>query len=327
MMDNAKTASAVANKFLSGSDTLTAESYGIINAYVDEILDVWQGEVDKGQIMGLFREESQTQDLYKVKMKNRPNITIPLSRDTDDLRFATGTDGFSHEFRMYQYRLAVKAERRLLEVDNVGAVTDRFDWLIEGADRTFRNAAMDVFARAVKPTNAPFLCPDGMYMIDSDRPNPDPRVPKWSNELVDMDITDEALFAMVLAAKNQIGPNGERLNLKIKKFLIPQEYDQVAWVLSNSPKKINSTANDANWSNGRFTFEVFDDGPSATIFAVLDDTKGKKNGLQFRWGEKPNLKDLSFVDPDIMGKRIRFRFGTGCLDPRYVWLGAVLNAL
>lgn len=326
-MDITKTASAVANKFLSGSDTLTAENYGIINAYMDEILDTWQGEVDKGQIMGLFREESQKHDLYKVKMKDRPNLTIPLSRDLDDLRFASGTDGFSHEFRMYQYRLAVKAERRLLETDDVGAVTDRYDWLIEGADRTFKNAAMDVFARAVKPTNAPFLCPDGMYLIDSGRPNPSPLVPNWSNELADMDITNEALFAMVLAAKNQTSSNGEKLNLKIKKFLIPQAYEVVAWTLSNSSKIVNSVKNDANWSNGRFTFEVFDDGPSAAIFAVLDDTKGKKNGLQFRWGEKPNLLDINFPNPDVIGKRIRFRFGIGSLDPRYVWLGAVLNAL
>lgn len=326
-MDITKTASAVAQKHLSGSDTLVPESYGIINAYVDEILDVWQGEVQTAQLMSLFRDETQKHDLFKVQMKNRPNVTIPLSRDGDDLSFVTGTDGFSHEFRMYQYRAGVKAERRLLETDDVGAVTDRFDWLIEGSDRTTRNAMSDVFERAVKPTNAPFLCPDGMYLIDSDRPNPDPRVPNWSNELSDMDITDEALFAIVIRAKDQIGPNGEKLNLKVKKFLIPQAYEQVAWVLSNSAKKVTSTANDANWSNGRFTFEVFDEGPSNAIFALLDDTKGKKNGLQFRWGEKPNLKDINFENPDIIGKRIRFRFGMGSLDPRYVWLGGILNAL
>lgn len=327
-MDITKTASAVSQKHLTGSDTLIQESYGIINAYVDKIMDDWQGEIMKDQLMGLFREESQKHDIFKVKMKNRPNHTAPLSRDADDLTFVTGTDGFSYEFFMYQYRLAVKAERRLLEVDDVGAVKDRFMWLMEAADRTQRNALKDVFARAVAPTNAPFLCPDGMYLIDADRPNPDPKVPNWSNELATMDITDEALFNIVLRAKNQISPNGEKLNLKVKKFLIPQEFERVAWVLSNSGQKVGSTANDANWSNGRFTFEVFDEGPDNTIFALLDDTKSEKNGLQIRWGEKPNLKDVEFGgNPDIFGKRIRFRFGLGSLDPRYVWMGGLLNAL
>ena len=326
-MDITKTASAVGKKFNTGSDTLVPENYAIINAYVDQILEDWQGEIMKDQLMGLFREESQVQDIYKVISKNRPNEVAPLNRDGQEMKFITGTDGFPYEFRTYQYRLAVKAARRLLEVDNVGAVTDRFEWLMEASDRTMRNALADVFARAVKPTNAPFLCPDGMYLIDSDRPNPDPKVPDWSNELADMDITDEALFNVVLRAKNQISPNGEKLNLKVKKFLIPQEYEQVAWVLTNSGQKVGSTANDANWSNGRFTFEVFDEGPSDAIFALLDDPKGKKNGLQIRWGEKPNLKDLGSIDPDILGKRIRFRFGLGSLDPRYTWMGAKLNAL
>ena len=326
-MDITKTASAVSKKYLTGSDTLIPEAYGIINAYVDQIMEDWQGEIMKAQLMGLFREENQKHDIYKVKMKNRPNNTAPLSRDADNLTYITGTDGFDYEFATYQYRLAVKAERRLLDVDDVGAVTERFDWLMEAADRTQRNAFRDVFARAVKPTNAPFLCPDGMYLIDSDRPNPDPKVPSWSNELADMDITDEALFNIVIRAKDQISPNGEKLNLKVKKFLIPQEYERVAWILTNSAQKLNSTANDANWSNGRFTFEVFDEGPDATIFALLDDPKGKKNGLQIRWGEKPNLADIDFENPDILGKRIRFRFGLGSLDPRYVWMGGVLNAL
>ena len=52
----------------------------------------------------------------------------------------------------------------------------------------------------------------------------------------------------------------------------------------------------------------------------------RDNGLEIRWAVRPNVADINFEDPDVIGKRLRFRFGIGCLDPRKMFRGGLLNA-
>lgn len=327
-MDITKTASAVAKLGITGSDTLTQETFvNLINAYVDEVMEQTYGMVEDEQLMGLFLIKDQAQDLYKIKTKNRPSGTVPLSRDGDDLTFMTAGEGFPYEFRTYGYRLAIKHERKLEEVDDVGAITEQYDWLMDASKRTLKLAMADVFNRAVTPSNAPFLCPDGMYLIDSNRPNPDPKVPNWSNEEASSAITEEALFTAYSNAWAQTDAKGDPLRQDIKKILIPQSAERIMWTLLKTDKKVGSANNDANWAAGRFQFEVLKELTSSSIFYLVGDPKSKDNGLQFRFRRRPELADINFENPDIMGKRIRFSFGMGSLDPRYVWRGGPVTGL
>jgi hypothetical protein len=328
-MDINQSASAKTALQTSGSDILVKEQFAnTIHAYVDELFDVWFGEAGNAQLEGLFRSVDQKFPTYTMQSKVRPSGTVPLRRDADDLAFIEPQEGFGYTFQTYMYGQAVKHERELQEIDDVGAITDRYEWLMENSKRTLKNALADVFNRAVAPTNAPFLCLDGMYMIDSARPNPDPKAPAWSNEEATGDVTATALFTASVNAHNTIGPNGDYIRQKIKKILLPIAYDKTAWTLLNTDRAVGSANNDANWaSGGRFNYEVLDDLTSRSIFYLLDDAKSKKNGLQIRWRVRPGLADINFENPDVMGKRIRFGFGLGCLDPRYVWRGGALNAL
>jgi hypothetical protein len=164
-----------------------------------------------------------------------------------------------------------------------------------------------------------------MYLIDSDRPNPDPKVPTWGNEEATGAISADLLFQAQLNANNTVGPNGDKLRLKIQKILIPQEKEVELWTLTNSQNIVGSNDNDANWAKARFTYEVVDELDDGNIYYLLTEPKDKKNGLQIRWRIRPNLSDINFENPDIMGKRIRFDFGLGCLDPRYTWRGGKLS--
>jgi len=327
-MDITKSASAVSQLGITGSDTLSQEDFiNLINGYVDEVMEQTYGTVESEQLMGLFRVNDQKQDLYKIKTKNRPGGVVPLSRDGDDLTFMTAGEGFPYEFSMYQYRLGIKHERKLEEVDDIGAITSQYDWLMDTSKRTMKLAQADVFNRAVTPTNAPFLCPDGMYLIDSARPNPDPKVPDWSNEEASSAITEEAFFTAHSNAWAMTDAKGDPLRQKILKLLIPQSAERLVWKLLKTDKKLNSANNDANWAAGRFEFEVLEDLTSDSIFYLVGDPKSKDNGLQFRFQNRPSLADINFENPDIMGKRIRFSFGIGSLDPRYVWRGGPLTGL
>ena len=328
MANFTQTASAATQKQRTGSDLQTQEQYAnLINARVDEILDQTFGEPGSTQLDGLFVMKDQKYDTHLVRTKTRPTGTMPLNRDADSLPFIDGQEGFDYTFRTYNYRQAVKHERRLQEVDDIGIITEQYSWLMDNAKRTLKWAQVDVLNRALGTSGAPFLCLDGMYLLDSARPNPDPRVANWSSLESTADITADALFTAQLNANNTAGPNGDPLRLKIKKILIPQAYEKVFWTLTNSQNIVSSANNDANWARGRFEYEVLDDLSSNIIFYLLDDPKSEKNGLQMRWTNRPSLADIDFENPDIMGKRLRMTFGIGCLDPRNVWRGGALNAL
>ena len=328
-MDINQSASAKLPLQRTGSDTLTPEQFAnTINSKADQMLDLWVGEIDSMQLKGLFKEASQRQQTFDVQTKVRPNHTVPLRRDGDDnIFYFDAGEGWDYRFRTYTYAAGVKYERTLMEVDDVGAITDKYMWLMEGADRTVKHALADVINRSIKPTSAPVLCLDGMYLIDADRPNPDPKAPSWSNQEEDSDITEDTVFNAETNAFNTVGPNGEKLRLKIKKILIPQAYKRVAWVLANSNQVVGNANNDANWGVGNHPVEVMDDMTTNQIMYLLDDPQSEKNGLELRWRQRPGLADINFENPDVMGKRIRMDFGLGCLDPRYVWRGGLLNAL
>ena len=166
-----------------------------------------------------------------------------------------------------------------------------------------------------------------MYLIDSDRPNPDPRAPTWSNEEATGALTEEMLFDAQLNAQLMRAHNGDLMPLTIRKFLIPPSYERVAWRLRETMGTVGVLINDANWAKGRINYETVPEFTVNNIFFVLDDCKSKKNGLQFRWAVRPNIADINFVDPDVIGKRLRARFGIGSLDPRACWRGAALAAL
>jgi len=326
-MDITQSASAKSPLYTTGSDTLTQEQFDLlINSTADEIKDQFFGEAGSSQLEGLFLSSDQRFDSHTIQTKTRPNTTVPLSRDADDLKFIEAGQGFGYTFNTYNYRAAVKHERRLAEVDDVSAITQQYEWLMEAASRTLKNALADAINRnGILGSDAPFLCLDGMYMIDSARPNPDPKAPAWSNLEAAGGITADTLFLATLNANNTIGPNGDKLRQKITKILIPQEQEKVLWTLTNSQNIVGSADNDSNWAGARFNYEVIDEMLDDQILYQMTDAKDKKNGLELRWSNRPSLADLDFVNPDVMGKRVRFTFGLGCMDPRYTWRGGKLS--
>jgi len=276
----------------------------------------------------MFREVMQKFETVTVQGKLYPGGTAPINRDTDDLPYMTAGEGFAHSYQTYNYRNAVKHERTLEEVDDVGSISEEANWLFDTGRRTLLNAMADVFNRAVAPTNAPFLCADGMYVVDAARPNPDPRAGTWSNEETIGDITEDLLFTAALNASQMRGPNGDRLHQKIVKLYIKPDYEQVLWKELNTALEVGVSVNTANWAKARFTYEVIPELTDDAIFySVSDNLKGPKNGLMIRWRVKPGIMPVEMENPDVIAKRIRFAFGLGCYDPRYAWRGGQLNAL
>lgn len=328
MADLAKTASAT-DKIAPGVSDLRNRSDidQYINTFYTNLVKHVAGEIDNSKLAALFRDGTQKNDVEVTKTKVKGNNVAGINEDGDDLPFIQWGQGWSYNWFVYPYRIAVKHTRHLEEIENFGTIADEATELREAAERTVFYAMADVFNRGITPTNAPFLCVDGMFLIDSDRPNPVVGMPNWSNEEATTDITEDALFTAQQNAQNTLAHNGDRLRLSIMKFIIPDAYDKVAWTLRNTDGLVGTAMNDANWARGRFEYETSVDFTGNTVYYVMNSPKSNKNGLEFRWAARPGVENINFEDPDIIGKRLRFRFGIGCLDPREVWRGGQLTAL
>jgi len=324
----ASTASASTPAQMAGSGIITQQHFeSLINGTYDELDEAFKADLDASPLMMLFREVTQKFESVTVQGKLYPGGTTPLNRDTEDLPMMTAGEGFSHSYQTYNYRLSVQHERTLEEVDDAGVISERAEWLMDTSRRTLINAMADVLNRGVNPTNAPFLCADGMYLIDTARPNPDPRAGTWSNQETIGDITEDLLFTAALNVSKMRGPNGDRMHKQIVKLIINPDYEQVLWKELNTALEVGTSQNTANWAKARFEYEKIQEFTDNAIYYLLGDPKSKKNGLQIRWRVKPGLADTNPENPDVFGKRIRFAFGVGCYDPREMWRGGELNSL
>ncbi len=322
------TASATAKIAPGATDIRTQEDADeYINTYFDDTFDEFEGEIDAAQLLSYFRSNTQKKDVDVTKTRVRGNAVAGINEDGDDIPMVTWGQGWAYSWYVYPYRLGASHTAHYEEVDDLGDIAQEADELMDGGKRTIYYAAADVFNRAITPTNAPFTCYDGMYLIDSHRPNPVVGVPDWSNEETTGDITEDLLFTASQNALNSQAHNGDRLRQHISRIIIPDGYEQVMWKLNNTEGTVGNAMNDRNWAKGRFTYETNVDFTGNTIFYLLGDPGSKDNGLEIRWAVQPNLADINYTDPDVKGKRLRFRFGLGCLDPRKMWRGGLLNAL
>jgi hypothetical protein len=298
-----------------------------ISVYYDEQIEGLRGEIESAQLKQLFQEQSQKNDEFTLITKVRGNAAAQVNEDGEPMPFITWGQGWKHVFRVYPFRVGVRHTRHLEEIENFGSITQEADELMDSGKRTVLYAMVDVFNRGVDPSSAPFLCIDGMYLCDEDRPNPVPNVPAWSNLEAQAAITEDMLFTAQLNAQNMRAPNGDRLRQDIKKIYIPTAYEKVMWKLNATPGIVGKADNDYNWAKGRFSYETVADFESNIILYQVGGAGDKGYGLQIRWAVKPGVEDMNVEDPDVYAKRLRFRFGLGCADPRTSLRGGKLSGL
>jgi len=328
-MDITKTASGQTPIALSGVTIRTQADWDqYINTFYDNLVDEIDGEINENALMGFFRENTQTKDVEITKTKVKGNAVAKINEDGSPISFVTWGQGWAYSWYVYPYRIGVRHTRHLEEIEDFGEVAQEGMEIKDASSRTIKFALADVFNRGVAPgSGAPFLCYDGMYLIDGARPNPVIGTPDWDNEETTGDLTEDLLFTASQNTENMKAHNGDELNLSIQEILIPRTHDQVMWKLWETPKEVGNAQNTHNWAAGRFQYQTVREFTGNTIYYRLGNPKSDDNGLQIRWAVRPGVADINFEDPDIMGKRMRFRFGLGCLDPRKMWRGGMLNAV
>ncbi len=325
-----KTESANTPAYPQGATLLTQAHVKLyVDGLGDKIVDELNGEI-VSLLQPVFREVNQKNDYETEVSKVSDTATAPLNEDTEPLPTVTLYEGWKQEWRVHAYRLAFYHTRHVSEIDNFGYIEQGYRALQNGAARTMKYAFADVFNRSIAPaTGAQFLCRDGKFLFASGRPNPIRGVPNWSNLIATGDITEDWLFAERLAARNLRAHNGDQMSRTIVKIHLPSAYEKVTTKVLMTEKLVGSTTNDRNTANVWFNADqfVFHDDFTVNLAVVqLCDVGSEENGLQIRKAVPWGMDELKPESPDLMGRRIRSRWGLGCSDPR-CWRGGLLNAL
>lgn len=254
---------------------------------------------------------------------------VPLNADEDTMPVANSGVGFSWTWDTYDFRLAAYYSRKAEEVDEVGATKGRQRELLAAWKRTVEGFGTDVFNRAFGTNGASVLASDGCYLIDDNRPNPNPDGGTWSNKETTADLTEDTIFEAVKNAAQQVNTNGDLFPTRILEMVIPVTLSKKMWVLLNSSNKVGGNDNDSNYAAGMFSMKNVFVHPYLTtqaVFYILCDPKSEDNELVMpvrvpptvltQWGMNGN--------PDVLGQRIRASFGIALGDPRKFIRGGLI---
>lgn len=327
MADFNLTASAASRPAPNTAEMHVPEAF--VTALTRGLKKVWKREfaiVEQG--LQFFREESIKQESATYHTYRGMGGLVPQNRDADDIPYGVRGDGFSFTVQTYNYRRGVAIEKTLMEVDDVGVIRGLQSDLARSAKLTKEYVYADVINRALGAT-APILADDGMFLIDSDRPNADVEAGTWSNLESTGALSETMLFAADLNARQMTGEDGELYPQTIKKLVIRPDEVKSVWKLLNTQQVLNSSINDWNWAKSKFSMNdviTYDYMTTSQILYLLANPKSDDNELYF-FTRVPE-QFLTWVDgsnPDVTRQRVRMAWGLGLGSPRKFIRGGALS--
>jgi phage major head subunit gpT-like protein len=323
MADFNKTASAKSAIRASGSDIHTSENFKLALARGLDM--VWKRDFETPkQGMNLLFEDSIKQETASYQTFRTLGGVTPQNRDADEMEFITRADGFGFTVKTYNFRQAIAIERTLEEVDDVGVIRGLQADLAENGKMTIEYAIADMFNRGVNPSNAPVLADDGMYLIDTDRPNANPAAGTWSNQETASAITPTSLWTAQLNARQMTDENGRLYPQYIKKLVIRPDDEKTVQEILNSQLDPTNAMNTTNTMYKKFEYIVYDYLTDACIYYLMDDPKSEKNEARFYWRVRPGFETWK-EQPDVTNQRVRFAFGLGLGCPRKMFRGGEVS--
>jgi hypothetical protein len=268
------------------------------------------------------------------------------AKDTEDAAQITQAMGFGYEYGTVTYKTANAIERELMERELYGQIGDQQRKLAEASHKSIELICADVFNRghgglAYSATQArgtglsQFICEDGCYLIDSNRPNPIGTAGTWSNRLPDVAWTaggnNDAVFANLirdakLKLKRYKNDSGDLSPMTLKRLIISPALEDMAMRVTDT-KQVYS--GDATVLANRFSDQSVNTiaGTKYTVYDWLSDgmiyfEANGENELELLWRVKPSTEIYTRGNPDVFWQRIRMAMGIGCPRPA-TWMGCV----
>jgi len=241
--------------------------------------------------------------------------TVSQNRDSEVLPYDEMGLGFDWTLSVNTFRGAIKIEKELIEDELYGVISDRQSELVESEALSRELVLADVWNRCLGTSGAPFVCEDGMYLIDADRPNAFKRAGTWSNVEATGAISATSLFNTQLNFAANTDERGQKAPQKMTGMIIRPNEEKTVWEIVQSDKRPNDAQNARNFQYGRFQYQVYNMLTSAVAIYYAGDLKSEKNELRFGDRVAPSLETWQSDGNDVTHQRIRTRYGVGCGRP------------
>ena len=258
---------------------------------------------------------------------------VPMNRDEDDPVYATGATGFPVQYDTQSFRLFLQVPRDAIEDDTgIDFVKGRIPEMLDMHQETVEARLADVLTRGDGEggAGAPLLAPDGCYLLDENRPNPDADGGTWGNVEATAALTGDTVFQAALNARLGVSSIGRLFTQTIQSIAIPAEYENVAFTLFSTSKLVGTNYHDESWAAAKFNMDqvkVLSRLASPIIYYWLSDPKSEDNGLRVA-----KYKDVTSKtwwsggrNPDLFYGRIRSRWGIYMKDVRKTVRGGRLS--
>ena len=237
---------------------------------------------------------------------------LSKARDVDAMPLIDVIQGYDITAAPEEYKAGIRIGKRLRETDQYNVIDQHMLDLNESVRETIEQYAALPYNEAFGTST--WLCGDGMYLVDAERPFPDNGVSgTWGNLETGSDLTQGAIETMRLNFRKHYDERGRRAPLVLKKLVVPPDLESTANVQLDTKKKSGGALNDVSELN-KF-------GISSEVWDYLTDTNAwfgfamepgdSKFEIQWLWGVRPNFEPYTITDnPDVYGYRARMVFVT-----------------
>jgi len=300
------TASAKTNVYSSGQ-VMTPENFP---EYLETQYKKVHNDLNSVPAQGLkmYKEETTSHD-YEDSLGFAGFGTVPQNRDGDNIPFQTAIQGFSNQKRPVDYRLGFAFEARLRETAQYKLIGKIQTALSTAGRDTIQLDAVAPFNTTFSAT-VPFICADGMNLVDSARPREDGGS-TWSNLDNAAELTENSLEAMDNSFGATVNGRGMLRPLAMKNLVVPRALRRKALELTKSTLSPEDALNATNIYSGAFKVIVWDYLTSATAWFGTVDMSNAEYQLEWLWRKKQSIK--TWMDqPDVTNQRLRMSYVTGC---------------
>ena len=277
---------------------------------VDKAMDlVWERRDQvTPQLMPLFEKATSQTGSFKASSVSSI-VDLPIvSEDTNPLPYTQPAPGYDKTFTTVNYRRAIRATDDMRSMDLFGKVQMMISGLPKAATRLQEYACADVLNNAFA-TN---LGADGMYLCDSGHPQEDNAVATWSNLESAAALSPTTFSTARVNMRQRKNEKGYVDPIVPKTLVTVPANEEMAYKIVNANLQPQTALNDPNWNKSIVSVLIADWLTSTTAWFLVGDLTGPARGLFYVERVAPNVKTVTYSDPDIIwGRRLKMAFTVG----------------
>lgn len=283
----------------------------------DKTIDAVVTRMNKTPLQGMqwVRKVKATNLTYKESDVGTSLNLPPINADTDELPWATVAPGRSKEFTTKNYRLGVRVERTLDEIDQHGKIQSMIGGLQHSYERKVELLIADLF-NSTTLTGA-----DGDTLFNDTHDHEDISYGgTWDNLETAAALTTASFNSMRVNMRKRKEEKGFVSPIKLDTLIVPPDLEQTALQIQNSELVAENALNAKNVWQNKFNVQVYDHLTSTTaFFGWSNPARSEDNGFMLIDRVAPNVMPWNQDNVDIIfARRLRFSLAVGATHARRV---------